>query len=76
MKIKLSVIIVIRNGRIVWKHGPCTWKSLWYLEIYQTRGSILRNMTGSEGDHALARVLHAILDKIGADILKIAKKWN
>ena len=23
--VNLSIIIVIRNGKIVWKHGPCCW---------------------------------------------------
>ena len=30
------LIIVTRNGKIVWKHRPSIQKSLWYLEIYQT----------------------------------------
>ena len=40
------------------------------------RGSILRNMANSEGDQLLAGAFHAIMDKIEADILQIAKKWN
>ena len=28
--------IVIKNGKIIWKHGPAKFKSLWYLEIYRT----------------------------------------
>ena len=39
-------------------------------------GSILRNMASSEGDQLLKGAFHAILDKIEADILQIAKKWN
>ena len=38
--------------------------------------SILRNMASSEGDQLLAGAFHAIMDKIEADILKIAMKWN
>ena len=40
------------------------------------RGSILRNMVNSEGDQLLAGALHAIMEKIEADTLQIAKKWN
>ena len=33
---KIGLHIVIKNGKIVWKHGPTTQKSPWYPEIYQT----------------------------------------
>lgn len=33
-------------------------------------------MTSPEGDQLLAGAPHAIMDKIEADILHIAKKWN
>ena len=39
-------------------------------------GSILKNMASSEGDQLLAVAFHAIIDKIEADILQIAKKFN
>ena len=39
-------------------------------------GSILRKMVSSEGNQLLAGVFHAIMDKIEADILQTAKKWN
>ena len=32
--------IVIKNGKIVWRHGPSKFKFLWYLEIYQTTHNI------------------------------------
>ena len=40
------------------------------------QGSILRNMASSEGDQLLVGSFHAIMDKIEADILQIAKTWN
>ena len=40
------------------------------------RGSILKNMASSEGDQLLAGAFHAIMGKIEAGILQIAKKWN
>ena len=33
-------------------------------------------MTSSKGDQQLPGAFHAIMDKIEADILQIAKKWN
>ena len=57
-----------------------------YIEIYLTswnllnipkrRGSNLRNIASSEGSHLVAGAFHVIMDKIEADILQIAKKWN
>ena len=57
-----------------------------YIEIYLTswnllnipkrRGSNLRNIASSEGSHLVAGAFHVIVDKIEADILQIAKKWN
>ena len=44
--------------------GPKSW------------GSILKNMASSEGDQRLAVAFHAIIDKIEADILQTAKKFN
>ena len=35
-----------------------------------------RNMASSEENQILAGAFHAIRDKIEADILQIAKKWN
>ena len=41
------------------------------------RGSILKNnMAGSEENQLLAGAFHAIMGKIEAGILQIAKKWN
>ena len=40
------------------------------------RGSILRNMASFEEDQQLAGAFHAIMDKIEADILHDAKKWD
>ena len=40
------------------------------------RGSILKNITSSEGDQPLAKAFYAIMDKIKADILQNQKKWN
>ena len=37
-------------------------------------GSILKNMASSEGDQLLAGAFHAIMGKIEAGILQIAKK--
>ena len=39
-------------------------------------GSILKNIASSEGDQLLAVAFHAIIDKIEADILQTAKKFN
>ena len=60
----LGLIIVIRNGKIVWNltNDP------------KHRGSILKNMASSEGDQLLAGAFHAIMGKIEAGILQIAKK--
>ena len=33
-------------------------------------------MASSEGDQPLARAFPAVMDKVEADILQIAKKWN
>ena len=44
--------------------------------ILKYRGSILRNMASFEIDQVLAGAFHVIMDKIEADILQIAKKWN
>ena len=33
-------------------------------------------MASSEGDKVLAGAFHAVMDKIEAGILQIAKKWN
>ena len=33
-------------------------------------------MISSEGDQLLTGAFHAIMEKIEADILQIAKKWN
>ena len=38
------------------------------------QGSILKNMANSEGDQLLAGGFHAIMGKIDAGILQIAKK--
>ena len=40
------------------------------------QGLILKNMASSEGDQQLAGAFHAIMGKIEAGILHIAKKWN
>ena len=40
------------------------------------RGSFLKNMTRSDGDLLLTGAFHATMDKIEADVLQIAKKWN
>ena len=61
-------IILIRNGETAWKHEPPTQKSLWYLKIYQT--------VQNTEDQLLVGTFHAIMDKIEADILQIAKRWD
>ena len=40
------------------------------------RGTILRNMASFEEDQQLPGAFHAIMDKIEADILHHAKKWD
>ena len=53
-----------------------------YMEIWNLPNdpkhwrSILRNMASAERDRSLARAFHAIMDKLEADILWLAKKWN
>ena len=39
-------------------------------------GSFLDNMVCTNGNQLLEGDLHAILDKIDADILQITKEWN
>ena len=46
------------------------------MKVQKHGGSILKNMASSEGDQLLAADFHAIVDKIEADILQIANKWN
>ena len=40
------------------------------------RGSILKNMASSQGDQLHEGAFHAIMGKIEAGLLQIAKKWN
>ena len=40
------------------------------------RGSFLDNMACTKGNQLLEGDLHAIVDKIEADILQITKEWN
>ena len=40
------------------------------------RRSVLRNMVSFKGNQLLAETFHAIMDKIEADILQTANKWN
>ena len=39
-------------------------------------GSILKNMASSEEEQLLAGAFHVIMNKIEADILQTAKRWN
>ena len=43
------------------------------LKFTERRGSVLRNMTSSEGDQSLARAFHGTMEKIEVDILQFAK---
>ena len=47
-----------------------------FTEWPTTLGIILRNMKRSVEDQLLAGNFYAIMDKIKADILQIAKKWH
>ena len=40
------------------------------------RGSFIYNMSCTKGNQLLEGDLHAIMDKIEADILQITKEWN
>ena len=43
---------------------------------FTERPKTSRNMASSEENQILAGAFHAIMDKIEADKLQIAKKWN
>ena len=47
-----------------------------FTEQPKTPGLILKNMASSEGDQLLAGAFHAIMGKIEAGMLQIAKKQN
>ena len=40
------------------------------------RGSFLKNMTYFGGDKLFADAFFVVMDRIEADMLQIAKKWN
>lgn len=40
------------------------------------RGSFLKNMTYFRGDKLFAGAFFVVMDRIEADMLQIAKKWN
>ena len=71
--------IVKRNRKIVWKHASShrnLFGILKFTKRPKTPGIFLINMASPEGEQLLVGVFHAIMDKIEADILQIAKKWN
>ena len=47
-----------------------------FTEQLKTPWINIKNMAISKGDQLLAADFHALMDKIAADILQIAKKWN
>ena len=73
----MCLIIVTRNGKIVWKHGRSTSMLSWNLtEQPKIPGIIVKNMTCSVEDHPYWGDFHAIMDKKEADMLQIVKTWN
>ena len=66
----LRRIIVIRNGKIVWKHGP----SLCYIEIYQAAQNTKKNMAFPEGNKLFVDDLGANLDERNADMVQFTKR--
>ena len=80
----ISWFVNFRHSHKTWKDSLETW--VVYIEISlvsgnilnspKHRGSILRNMASFEEDQQLAGAFHAIMDKIEADILHDAKKWD
>ena len=47
-----------------------------FTEQPKTSGINTKKIASSKGDQLLKGVFHAIMDKIEAGILQIAKKWN
>ena len=59
-------------GRLHWN----LFGILKFTEQPKTPGLNFKNMASSEGDQLLVGTFHPIMDKIEADVLQIAKKWN
>ena len=70
--------IVKINGKMIQKHEKPTQKSLYYVEIYQTvkTPGIVFKKHDFGGDKLFAVAFFVVMDRIEADMLQFAKKWN
>ena len=78
--VNAKLMALTTNGKILWKHGPSSQKSICCLEIYQTaqntRDHFCKNLVFSKGNQLFAGDFHALLQEINVGVLQFTKEWK